>query len=190
LHPLYALTGSGSSYQPAGTQAFSYDPTPTLALGNSIGQFGSRFADLAEREGWFKSGQVVPGEIQEVVPRYHNGYDYGPGDRVGGGRITGRDLGIAPSMYGIRSGEFDALEKYRFPGIGTIYAPASGGNFSEALEGVESIVGQGLLLYANKHLAKKALEWLRSLMPSRETRPYSTEELMEIGRQMSNVVAP
>lgn len=159
LHPLYALGGAGSSYQPPTRQAFAYDPGPTLALGNALGRGGGAIADYYSREA-SRSSELYgpPYDYTEPVATSWSVKDPGETQVM---ELPPSDFGNAVP-YGMVSHErLPTMAYWQIPEIGEVIAPYNKEkDFSQALEGVESPIGQGLILYLNRGLGKRALEWL------------------------------
>lgn len=166
LHPLYALSGGGASYSPQPFQTFQYDPRPTLAYGQALNQGLYAAADYW---GWGKDARVVPGELS-VAPTYQYDDDFwsAPGERSwpdSSVALSRRSLGIPdPSPYGITSSTpRPAMAYWDVPQLGRIIAPDAS-NFSESLEGLESPLGQGIVLYLNRDKGEKVLDFLAQKM--------------------------
>lgn len=165
LHPVFALSGGGASYTPQATQVFQDNSPAYLAsmgqtLGNAFNQYmasrGSPSSDSRELYGppdhLFQTAHAyaIPPQGDEIASTLH---PYSPQNQPPVG-MTNFAANPAPSS-----------KYWSVPEFGTLILPDAP-QFSEALEGLDSITGQGMYLYINRETlgvaAEKALHKLLS----------------------------
>lgn len=168
VHPLFALSGGSAGYQPSPISVM-HDNSQATAISN-FGNIASQLAREYINRPAEREGMVIPGQISDPYDHYVYRADmYGPGENpYPSGIVTGKSLGVEPQPpYGLASSQSKpSMAYWAIPGIGRVIAPDAS-NFSESIEGLESPIGQGLILYLNRHLGKVALDFLSQQMPGK-----------------------
>lgn len=163
VHPVYAMGATGASYQPV-QQAF--------------------YQDTSRAQSWRDFGNIASRALTQAADYYSRDASrqaelYGPPDylndpyavQVNSIAPQGQEIAStlhpyyrAPVDQGmVSNAEKPSMAYWSVPEIGRVIAPDAS-NFSESLEGLESPMGQALVLYLNRHLGKQALQWLWSQM--------------------------
>lgn len=160
LHPLYALSGAGATYSP---QPISVMPDMSAATAiQNFGTLASRFADqyfndeASEPYGppaWAAGDGAAPYAVPDrnFVPEID---------------LPPIDFGVPPP-YGLVSHTGRASSQiWDVPKIGKLILPAAS-DFSQALEGLDSVLAQGLYLYINQEqLGAVAARGFQNLLAS------------------------
>lgn len=162
LHPLFALSGGTAGYQPSPISVLN-DTSQATAIQN-FGSIASRFASDYMNQGGGSSGELYgPPDSAFSEEPVTQSYAVSPY----GGEIASSLPAqyTAPVSYGMASNlEKPAMAYWAIPGIGRVIAPDAS-NFSESIEGLESEIGQALILYLNRQLGPMALDYLSQQMP-------------------------